>query len=195
MENLEVWKDVIGFEGLYQVSSLGRVKSLDRYRIRSDGSRRFYPERIVNPIIQHTGYAHVGLWRDTVRKQARLHRVVAEAFCPNDDPEHKTQVNHINEDKLDNRACNLEWCTPKHNTNFGTCITKRVSNRRKGVYCLDKNTHSVVAYFKSNAEANAWCGVRRYSGSISDCCRGIQKSAHGYCWSHVHPAQEGGDAI
>lgn len=181
---MEEWKDVKGYEGLYQVSSDGRLKTLAK-RVRTASGTRFSPERIISPIVQHSGYAHVGLWRGGKCKQSRLHRLVAEAFCPNDDPEHKTQVNHINEDKLDNRACNLEWCTPKYNTNFGSCISRRIYGREKGVVCFDKTSHTAIMTFRSQAEANTWCGVARNDGHIAQCCNGKQKSAYGYCWGYA----------
>ena len=124
----EEWKAVPGFEDLYEISNLGRLKALAK-KVNTWNGGRACQEKLVKPIIQHSGYAHVGLWRNQKCKQARLHRLVAEAFCPNDDPEHKTQVNHLNEDKLDNRACNLQWVTPKENTRYGNCIAKRIYGR------------------------------------------------------------------
>ena len=188
METVEVWKDITGYEGVYQVSDLGRVKTLAKY-VKTAYGQRFSPEKIISPIVQHSGYAHVGLWREGKCKQCRLHRLVAEAFCLNDDPEHKTQINHINEDKLDNRACNLEWCTAKYNTNFGSCISSRIYGRERGVVCISKKTSSVVKTFKSQAEANEWCGVSRNDGHIAACCRGKQKSAYGYYWDYAQSAQ------
>lgn len=189
---MEEWKDVKGYEGIYQVSSMGRVKALAKH-VRTATGARFLPERIISPIVQHSGYAHVGLWWGGVCKQSRLHRLVAEAFCDNGDPIRKTQVNHINEDKLDNRACNLEWCTPKYNTNFGGCISRRTHGREKGVVCFDKATRATIMTFKSQAEANAWCGVARNNSHISQCCTGRQKTAYGYCWGYAQQAHEGGD--
>lgn len=180
----EVWKDIEGFEGLYQVSNLGRVKALAKTVSNNSYSGKFLEEKIISPIVQNSGYAHVGLWRNRVCKQSRLHRLVAKAFCLNDDPERKTQVNHLNENKLDNRACNLEWVTPKQNTNYGGCVARRIYGREVSVECLDKFTGEVIKRFKSQAEANAWCGVTRNDGHIAACCKGKQKTAYGYCWRY-----------
>lgn len=123
MQRGEVWKDIPGYEDLYQVSNMGRIRAFPKMT-RIGNKKRFCEMRFLSPIVQHSGYAHIGLWRNGDCKQARLHRLVAEAFCVNDNPQCKTQVNHLNEDKLDNRAENLEWVTAKENTNYGTCIEK-----------------------------------------------------------------------
>ena len=179
----EVWKDIDGFVGLYQVSNLGRVKTLKK-EIRIGNIIGTKPERILKPIIQHSGYAHVGLWKGGICKQSRVHRLVAYAFCPNDATLFKDQVNHKNENKLDNRADNLEWVTPKQNTNYGSCISKRIYGRIISVDCLDRTTGEILVTFKSQADANAWCGVARNDGHIAQCCSGKQKTAFGYRWQY-----------
>lgn len=187
----EVWKDIKGYEGIYQVSNMGRVKTLEK-KLHTWNGGRTQQETILKPIIQRSGYAHVGLWSSSKCKQSRLHRLVAETFCPNDDPLNKTQVNHINENKLDNRAENLEWVTAKQNTNYGGCIARRIYGREKAVECLSKSTQEPIRTFKSQAEANAWCGVARNDGHISACCNHKQKTAYGYRWRYV---EKGGDEI
>ena len=179
----EIWKDVAGYEGLYQVSNMGRVKTLDK-AIKTSFGKRMSKEKILSPIIQKSGYAHIGLWRDKKCKQSCVHRLVAYAFCINTDPSTKIQVNHINENKLDNRACNLEWVTAKENTNYGGCIARRIYGREKSVECLSKEG-VYVRTFKSQAEANAWCGVSRNDGHIASCCHGKQKTAYGYRWRYA----------
>ena len=188
----EIWKDVTGYEGIYQVSNMGRVKRLEK-RTRTWSGYKTWKEIILKPIVQHTGYAHIGLWDKGKQKQVRLHRLVAMAFCENYDPLHKTHINHLNEDKLDNRACNLEWVTAKENTNYGGCIARRIYGRIKSVECIDGDGN-IVRSFKSQADANAWCSVSRNDGHIAACCRGHQKTAYGYRWQYAHQAQQGGDA-
>ena len=111
----EVWKDVVGFEGLYQVSNLGRVKSLQ------STCNRWKAGRIRKPVDNRHGYLSINLSRDgrIVKARQYVHRLVAEAFVPNDDPINKTEVNHLNEDRSDNRAENLEWTTHADNCNYG----------------------------------------------------------------------------
>lgn len=108
---IENWKDVVGYEGLYQVSSLGTVKSLDRVVSNHQGSgvRR---GKIMS-FTECKGYHRVILTKNAKHKSPFVQRLVAEAFIPN--PENKKEVNHLNGVKTDNRACNLEWVTPSEN--------------------------------------------------------------------------------
>lgn len=99
---MEKWKSVSGYEGLYWVSNLGRVRST---------------EKVLKPTLNSKGYERVGLHKNGSLKTVYVHRLVACAFIPN--PEGKPQVNHMDEDKRNNRADNLEWCTPLYNNTYG----------------------------------------------------------------------------
>lgn len=110
----EVWKDIEGYEGYYQVSSLGRVRSLDRVVATSNGRTRISHGRILVPCGRP--YRHVCLSRGNVQEQRRVHRLVAEAFIPN--PENLRDVDHIDCDKTNNRVDNLRWCTPSQNARY-----------------------------------------------------------------------------
>ena len=164
----EIWKDIEGYEGLYQISNKGRVKSL-----------KWGKERILRPGINGSGYYFIGLYNDGVSKQFQLHRLVAQAFIPN--PENKPQVNHLDENKKNNCIENLEWATAKENLNYGT------RNERAG-YSL---SIPLFQYSKSGEFIREWPGaleVERVLGinnkNINSCCKGKRKSAGGFVWRY-----------
>ena len=105
----EIWKDINGFEGLYQISNLGRVKSLERYSIQ----KHLIEEKILNISHSQAGYVDVSLYKDGKRIHKKPHRLVAEAFIPN--PNNLPEVDHIDTNKDNNRIDNLRWCTHSEN--------------------------------------------------------------------------------
>lgn len=113
----EIWKDILDYEGIYQISSLGRVKSFHRNK------SKFY---ILKPVLSKDGYYIVSLHKNGKQKTPRLHRLVAQAFIPN--PENLPEVNHIDEDKSHNYDSNLEWCTRNYNINYGTRTKRAIDN-------------------------------------------------------------------
>lgn len=114
----EVWKDIKGYEGLYQVSNLGRVKSLDRVITYKDGRKCLFRERILKLQTDRYGYCQIQLCKDGEIKNHRIHVLVAKHFI-GERPE-SYQVNHIDENKTNNAVFNLEYLTPKENSNHGT---------------------------------------------------------------------------
>ena len=173
----EIWKDIKGYKGLYQVSSLGRVKSLPRDR----GNQYSYKTIFLKPRVDKDGYLHVTLRFKGKCKSTSIHRLVAQAFIPN--PENKSQVNHIDEDKTNNRVDNLEWVTAKENINHGTGIARghlsqvNDPNRSKRVKLVDICTGE-YNIFKSTSEASKITGLRQ--GNISKCARGITRRVGNY---------------
>lgn len=183
--SVEIWKPIVGYEGLYEVSSMGRVKSLKRLRTK---------ERIIAQFINHRGYARVTLWKENKQRKFSVHRLVASAFIPN--PEEKPQVNHIDENKLNNNVCNLEWCTQLENHNHGT-VNERISaslinnpKKSKPVSAFDDDGILIHTY-PSIYEASRQMGV--CASSITSCIKGRNRMKH--CCGLVWKFAEGGDLV
>ena len=114
----EQWRDVEGYDGAYQVSDLGRVRS-----------KKYGDWRVLKPSKNCRGYMIVGLLKDGKRKTVSVHRLVAQAFIDNDD-ETKTYINHRNEDKTENKVSNLEWCTASYNLSYNDLNLRRKNYKR-----------------------------------------------------------------
>lgn len=170
----EIWKDKKDYERLYQVSNLGRAKSLDRYVKGKGHSLQFKKGRILKPMKDPNGYLKVRLCNKTFN----LHHLVAETFIPN--PNNYKEVNHKDENKTNNVVTNLEWCDRKYNQNYGTRIEKCSKKLSKTVlqYTLDGK---FVREWKSTAE----CGRNGYNhGNVAACCLGKQKTHKGFIWKY-----------
>lgn len=158
----EIWKPVVGYEGLYEVSSYGRVRSLDRYvRYKSNGYR-LHRGRILTGSINRDGYIMCHIRTNEVSKYYLVHRLVAEAFIPN--PYNLPEVNHLDEVKTNNRVENLEWCDVKYNNTYGT-RKERVRNTmlERGHWTglsreeyqkkwYQENKEKIIKYNKENKE-------------------------------------------
>ena len=167
----EIWKSVIGYERLYKVSNLGKVKSMNY--------KHTGLSKILTPIKTHNGYLQVKLYRYGKMSREYVHRIVASAFIPNF--ETKPQVNHKNENKSDNRVENLEWVTSKENLNYGTRVKRAAKSKSK----------SVLQFSIDGKLLNTWESARLAArtlgynqGNISQCCVGIFKTMYGYKWKY-----------
>lgn len=161
---MELWRDIQGYEGLYQVSNYGRVRSLERVIMRSNGKSQPIGKKILRFATDKDGYLIASLRKGGIKRMKKVHRLVAEAFIPN--PQNLPQVNHKDENKSNNNVDNLEWCTASYNINYGTRKEKVSSRERKEVfqYSLDGE---LVKIWVSIAE----CGNNGYSsGAVSQCC-------------------------
>lgn len=123
----EIWKDVVGYEGLYEVSNLGRVRSLDRVLIYKSGKHKPHKGRIMRLTLTSKGYPSVDLCKDGQVKKMLVHRLVAIAFLSN--PNNYNVVNHKDETPSNNFADNLE-CTHQYNSTYGTCVIRRANTHR-----------------------------------------------------------------
>lgn len=168
---MEIWKDIQGYEGSYQVSNLGRVKSVER--ITREGNHR--SEKQMKLQKTKRGYLTVILTKEGNQKLHYVHRLVGIAFIPN--PTGKEQINHINEQKEDNRVENLEWSTAKENMNWGTAIDRRSKKLRKPVICIE-----LGMLFDGLLEAEKQTGAKR--PNICKCLKGIRETAGGYHWKY-----------
>lgn len=201
----EIWRPIKGYEGFYEVSNRGRVRSVDRWVIGKDGKRYLFKGRILKPARNKWGYLCATLHRDGKARTFKVHRLVLEVWGDGN-PEGKPQVNHLNEQKDMNFVENLSWATAKENVNWGTGIERQAASHLNGscskpVLALDPNTGAVVLEFPSIQEAQRK-GFNH--GNISACCLGERRSHRGYCWRFKAdydqektwaPVKIGGEAI
>ena len=146
----EEWKDIKGYEGLYQISSLGRVYTFKR-------------NKLMTPVKDRKGYLRIKLRVNTCAKSLSVHRLVAEVFIPN--PEDKPQVNHIDEDKTNNMVYNLEWVTGKENCNHGTKIQRTIDTVSKPILHI---TDGIINEYKNAVLASELTGMST-SGIRAQC--------------------------
>lgn len=178
---IEIWKDVIGYEGIYQVSNLGRVKSLDRDVLCNGRYHKHIKGQTLKGSIGRYGYLRVSL----CRKSVDIHILVARVFVEN--PHNYTDVNHKDENKLNNKADNLEYCTKEYNNNYGTrnvrLRLKQLNDPKKSKPVEQINLSGcVVAEYPSISEASRVTGISE--NAIRSVCKGKPHSytAGGYKW-------------
>jgi len=179
----EIWKDIEGFKGLYKVSNYGEIWTC------------LYCKKMKKRISK--GYFLINLNKNGVQKTFSVHRIVAKTFIEN--PMNKKEVNHLDENKLNNHVNNLLWVTSKENSNWGT-RNKRISQyvkenpvtfsngqRGKAIYKLDSVTEEVVCKYNSVKEALEMLGSNPKTGSLSYCLtgNGINKTYKGYKWKYA----------
>lgn len=170
----ELWKDIKGYEGLYKISNMGRVKSFRQW------TRASCPdEYILKPSIANNGYCQVTLYKDAKKKKFLVHRLVAEAFLPN--PHNLPHINHKDENRLNNIVDNLEWCTPRYNNNYGTARLRSSLTQGHPVkqYLVSGQW---IATYATPSIASKITGIS--TPNINSCARGASQLAGGYLWSH-----------
>lgn len=165
----EIWKDIAGYEGLYQVSNLGRIRSLDRAVNTWYGTRKA-SEKILKPCANKKGYLFVTLSRENKVIPVRINRLVASAFVAN--PNNLPVVNHKDKNRANNEADNLEWCTVEYNNRY-SCA--------KSVVQYDFDGKKITEWeAASDAGKCLWINA----GNIIQCCKGNRKTAGGFMWSY-----------
>lgn len=192
----EEWRDIKGYEGLYQVSNLGRVKSLNYL---NTGREQF-----LIAANDTAGYKIVSLCKNSKRKTCTIHKLVATAFIPN--PNKLPMINHKDENKANNEIDNLEWCTASYNNSYGTIIQRSMLTRKKNnpngecyaktVLTRNKRkrfnaekrviqyskSEDLICEYKSLHEAQRKTGIN--NRHISECCRGKRPFAGGFIWRY-----------
>ena len=181
---VETWVDIEGYEGLYQVSTLGRVRSLDRWQYNPVAAthQTLHKGHILNGVVSQRGYLMVGLRpAEGKRKNCSVHRLVAKAFIPN--PDNLPFVNHKNYDQLDNRVENLEWCNEAYNVHYGRADQIRQMNqpKRKAVSQYTLDGAFIASYPTMTAAAKA---ANTHRALIRKCLSGEYQQAGGYCWRY-----------
>ena len=176
----EIWKDIEGYEGLYQISNFGRVKSLDRYVKSRWGNYRLLNGKLIKGYKNKNGYCLITLWNKQISKTYLLHRLVAETFLSN--PDNLPQINHKDENKSNNQVENLEWCTAKYNSNYGTHVERSTAPKRKTVYQYSIDGQ-FIREWSSSMEIQRQLSFSQ--AHITDCCNGKRKTAYGYKWSYT----------
>ena len=188
---MEVWKDIEGYEGLYQISNLGNVVSLN-YALRGYSS-------LLKPKINPHGYAWVDLRKNNTSKPMLIHRLVALAFL--DNPNNYPFINHKDENPLNNNLENLEWCTHEYNVHYSLSLhptrisDKAKERRKKGIvlkrkYTPYKKSKRVRQIDISSGEViKEYCyiseaarALKKKDANIRECCKGNRKTAYGYKW-------------
>ena len=195
----EEWRDIKGYEGLYQVSNMGRVKSLKRtvWCGLNGGCYRAIPEKIRKGVDNGQGYLQVQLSKDGKVKQCRINRLVAQAFLPN--PDNLPIINHKDENKYNNHMDNLEWCSHSYNNTYndrakkaGKKVAEKLRGRKqteehimkksKPVFSVDKDS-GLIMWWESAREAGRVLGINQ--SNIIKCCKGKYHSTGNHIWFYA----------
>lgn len=176
---MEVWKDVVGYEETYEVSNMGNVRSLDRYVPHKTLGKKFCKGCVLIPHITNSGYVSVNFCKDNIRKSFDVHRLVALAFLENPDTD-GMEVNHIDENKQNNRAENLEWVTRLQNENHGTKRERQVAKISVPILQFDTEGNFIKEWVSATAAEKSISG--KFTGAISHNLKGKSKTAFGFVW-------------
>ena len=168
---MEEWKDIKGYEGIYQISNKGRVKSLNYNRTGK--------EKIREGTVDNTGYKIISLSKNGKEKKYSIHRLVAQAFLPN--PDNLPVVNHKDENKLNNNVENLEWCTHKYNCNYGTRNERTSKKNRKKIICVETGE----IFIGTQDVIDRMFGGKGRPSNITNQLKGRNKSAYKYHFKYI----------
>lgn len=196
----EIWKPVVGYEGYYEISNLGRVKSVER-KVSNGKGVRVVKEKFLSLVLDSKGYYFVNLCKNNTHNMQRVHQLVAKAFL--DNPQKRKYVDHINTVATDNRVCNLRWVTAKENRN-NTLTIEHINAACKSKECRDKQIKTkstlgilgnkpIYKYTMDNKYVGFYESIVDAARSVSDKARKIacnirvsidkhNRSAYGFRW-------------
>lgn len=169
MNDIE-WKDVVGYEGLYQISNRGEVKSF----VRKGGDE-------LKQAVDHQGYKSVVLCKDKVKKRFKIHKLVSKAFIPNLD--NLPVINHKDENKNNNKTSNLEWCDYSYNNSYGSKPKIQTEKLGKKINQLDKQGN-FIEMWDSALLIQKHLSIN--NSNIIQCCKGKRKTAGGFIWRYAN---------
>lgn len=184
MQN-EIWKDIKGYEGIYQVSNLGNVRSLDRYGF-IKGNKTFFKGKQLKQKTDKRKYKRVSLCKEGKQRTITVHRLVMESFVEN--IFNYPCINHKDENPSNNKLDNLEWCTQKYNINYGTCREKIKKNHKSQINC-ESTSKKVINLDTNEIFPSIHEAGRRFKinfQNIYKCCKGKRNTAGGYRWGYLN---------
>lgn len=179
MEN-EIWKEIPGYKGLYEVSNYGQIKSIERLE-KCGNKTRIRKARILKQSLRR-GYLFVSLCKNGRKENVVIHRIVSLLFIPN--PNNMSEVDHIDGNKINNKVSNLRWVTAKQNSNnlkAPNTIGKKLNKGGKAVLQFDLSGNFIKEWVTA-MEVERSLGFGR--SSISNCCNGVLKTAFGFKWEY-----------
>ena len=172
----EIWVSVHNADN-YLISNLGNIRTKNRYITDKNGNKKFFKSKYLIPTVNSRGYYHINIkMNDNKYHVLSIHRLVAEHFIPN--PSNLPEVNHKDENKLNCKHTNLEWCNRSYNLNYGNRNDKVRKTLGKKVLCIETNI-----IYDSIHEAGIKNNIR--PAMISRCCNGNRKTVHGYHWKFI----------
>lgn len=175
----EIWKDIPGYEGYYQVSNYGNVKSVARKIISSNNRTVSIKERYLKPHINPSGHKQAVLFKNGKDNRLYIHRLVATIFVEN--PNNLPFVNHKDQNPNNNVYTNLEWCTPGYNATYADAVEKRAKAKSKCIIQYDKNNNFIREW---DSAAKAGKALNLHDGDIGRCCKGMLKTVGGFKWGY-----------
>ena len=192
---MEIWKDVIGYDNVYQISNLGRVRSLNRTDVDCHGRMQKRKGKLIKPTENSNGYLRVYLAYRGKKEKRFIHRMVAEAFVPNSDPDINDIVNHMDCNPKNNKYDNLEWTTRKGNIQYAVLKGRMKRNKKwierlyisldsvaKPIEMIDIVSGNVIKRYRhlNDCSKDGFC-----PSSVCKCCKNQQKQHKGYAWRYA----------